>query len=84
MRKLLVGLSAGYWMWLPFLCNSDFVATLWFFLLGLCLTCAAERATTYATDAEMAAAKTDLERRMALAGSDGRRRRILTSASKGL
>lgn len=42
------------------------------------------RRVTYATDAEMAAAITDLERRIALTGKDGRRRRILTSASKGL
>lgn len=42
------------------------------------------RRVTYASDAEMAAAITDLERRIALAGTDGRRRRILTSASKGL
>jgi hypothetical protein len=42
------------------------------------------RRVTYATDAEMAAAITDLERRIALAGSNGRRRRILSSASKGL
>jgi hypothetical protein len=42
------------------------------------------RRVTYATDAEMAAAITDLERRIALASSEGRRRRILTSASKGL
>lgn len=42
------------------------------------------RRVTYATDAEMAAAITDLERRIALAGKDGRRRRVLTSASKGL
>jgi hypothetical protein len=42
------------------------------------------RRVTYATDAEMAAAITDLERRIALASSDGRRRRILTSESKGL
>ena len=42
------------------------------------------RRVTYATDAEMAAALADLERRIALANSDGRRRRILTSASKGL
>jgi hypothetical protein len=42
------------------------------------------RRVTYATDNEMAAAITDLERRIALASSDGRRRRILTSASKGL
>jgi hypothetical protein len=42
------------------------------------------RRVTYATDAEMAAAITDLERRIALAGREGRRRRILTSASKGL
>jgi hypothetical protein len=39
---------------------------------------------TYATDAEMAAAITDLERRIATAANGGRRRRILTSASKGL
>ena len=42
------------------------------------------RRVTYATDNEMAAAITDLERRISLATSDGRRRRILTSASKGL
>ena len=39
---------------------------------------------TYATDAEMAAAITDLERRIASTSEGGRRRRILTSASKGL
>jgi hypothetical protein len=39
---------------------------------------------TYATDAEMASALTDLERRIATAAEGGRRRRILTSASKGL
>jgi hypothetical protein len=42
------------------------------------------RRVTYATDAEMAAAITDLERRIALASIECRRRRILTSASKGL
>jgi hypothetical protein len=42
------------------------------------------RRITYASDTEMAAAITDLERRIALGSSDGRRRRILTSASKGL
>ncbi|MGE4257508.1 MAG: phage head-tail joining protein [Xanthobacteraceae bacterium] len=42
------------------------------------------RRVTYATDTEMAAAIMDLERRILFAGSDGRRRRILTSASKGL
>jgi hypothetical protein len=42
------------------------------------------RRVTYASDNEMAAAITDLGRRIALASSDGRRRRILTSASKGL
>jgi hypothetical protein len=42
------------------------------------------RRVTYATDTEMAAAITDLERRMAAVGQGGRRRRILTSASKGL
>jgi hypothetical protein len=42
------------------------------------------RRVTYATDSEMAAALADLERRITLASSDGRRRRILTSASKGL
>jgi hypothetical protein len=42
------------------------------------------RRVTYATDAEMAAAVTDLERRIAAAQQGGRRRRILTSASKGL
>lgn len=40
------------------------------------------RHVTYASDAEMAAAITDIGRRIAAAG-DGRRR-ILTSASKGL
>ena len=39
---------------------------------------------TYATDTEMASALTDLERRIATATEGGRRRRILTSASKGL
>jgi hypothetical protein len=42
------------------------------------------RRVTYATDNEIAAAIADLERRIALPGGDGRRRRILTSASKGL
>ena len=42
------------------------------------------RRVTYATDNEMAAAITDLEQRIAIASSDGRRCRILTSASKGL
>lgn len=42
------------------------------------------RRVTYATDAEMVAALTDLERRIAAASEGGRRRRILTSASKGL
>jgi phage FluMu protein gp41 len=42
------------------------------------------RRVTYASDAEMAAAIADLERRIAAAGNGGRRRRILTSASKGL
>ncbi|RAI46158.1 hypothetical protein CH341_00195 [Rhodoplanes roseus] len=42
------------------------------------------RRVTYATDAEMVAALTDLERRIAAANEGGRRRRILTSASKGL
>ena len=42
------------------------------------------RRVTYATDAEMAAAITDLERRIAAGSEGGRRRRILTSASKGL
>lgn len=42
------------------------------------------RRITYATDAEMAAAVTDLERRIAAAQENGRCRRILTSASKGL
>ncbi|HXF89596.1 MAG TPA: hypothetical protein VNK48_14670 [Xanthobacteraceae bacterium] len=42
------------------------------------------RRVTYASDAEMAAAIADLERRIAAAGEGGRRRRILTSASKGL
>lgn len=39
---------------------------------------------TYASDAEMAAAITDVERRIAVLEAGGRRRRILTSASKGL
>jgi hypothetical protein len=39
---------------------------------------------TFATDAEMAAAITDLERRIAAVPEGGRKRRILTSASKGL
>lgn len=39
---------------------------------------------TYASDAEMAAAITDVERRITAMGEGGRRRRILTSASKGL
>jgi hypothetical protein len=42
------------------------------------------RRVTYATDAEMAAALADLERRIGQASRGGRRRRILTSASKGL
>jgi hypothetical protein len=42
------------------------------------------RRVTYASDAEMAAAIADLERRIAAAGEGGRRRRILTSSSKGL
>jgi hypothetical protein len=42
------------------------------------------RRITYATDAEMAAAIADLERRIASAQDGGRKRRILTSASKGL
>jgi hypothetical protein len=42
------------------------------------------RRVSYATDAEMAAALADLERRIALLDETGRRRRILTSASKGL
>jgi hypothetical protein len=42
------------------------------------------RRVTYATDAEMASALTDLDRRIAALDDSGRRRRILTSASKGL
>jgi hypothetical protein len=42
------------------------------------------RRVTYATDAEMVAALADLERRIAAANEGGRRRRILTSSSKGL
>ena len=42
------------------------------------------RRVTYASDAEMAAAVTDLERRIAATQEGGRKRRILTSASKGL
>jgi hypothetical protein len=44
----------------------------------------AGRRVTYATDIEIAATIANLERRIALAGSEGRRRRILTSALKGL
>ena len=39
---------------------------------------------TYATDAEMAAALADLEKRIAAAENGAPRRRILTSATKGL
>ena len=39
---------------------------------------------TYASDTELAAAITDVERRIASADEGGRRRRIITSASKGL
>lgn len=42
------------------------------------------RRVTYATDSEMAAALADIERRIATTTEDGPRRRILTSASKGL
>ena len=42
------------------------------------------RRVTYATDAEMAAALADLEKRIAQAETGTRRRRILTSATKGL
>ena len=42
------------------------------------------RRITYATDAEMAAALADLEKRIAAAETGTLRRRILTSASKGL
>lgn len=42
------------------------------------------RRVTYATDAEMANALTDVERRIAAFNEGGRRRRIMTSASKGL
>ena len=42
------------------------------------------RRVTYATDTEMASALTDLDRRIAAIDDGGRRRRILTSASKGL
>jgi hypothetical protein len=42
------------------------------------------RRITYASDAEMATAITDLERRIAAAQEGGRKRRILTSTSKGL
>ncbi|MBZ0138769.1 MAG: hypothetical protein K8H87_03225 [Pseudorhodoplanes sp.] len=42
------------------------------------------RRITYASDTEMAAAITDLERRIAAVQESGRKRRILTSASKGL
>ena len=42
------------------------------------------RRVTYATDAEMASAVIDLDRRIAALDDSGRRRRILTSATKGL
>jgi hypothetical protein len=42
------------------------------------------RRVTYASDAELAVAITDLERRIAAAEEGGVKRRILTSASKGL
>jgi hypothetical protein len=42
------------------------------------------RRITYASDAEMMAAITDVERRIAAVQEGGRKRRILTSASKGL
>ncbi|MBX6323641.1 MAG: hypothetical protein IRY94_17630 [Rhodospirillaceae bacterium] len=42
------------------------------------------RRITYATDAEMAAALADLERRIAQAQDGGRRRVVRTAASKGL
>ena len=42
------------------------------------------RRVTYATDAEMAAAVTDLERRIDAARSGGRRRIVRATASKGL
>jgi hypothetical protein len=42
------------------------------------------RRITYATDAEMAAALADLEKRIAAAENGTPRRRILTSATKGL
>ena len=42
------------------------------------------RRITYATDAEMAAAVADLERRMAQAAAGARRRIVRTRASKGL
>ena len=42
------------------------------------------RRVTYATDAEMAAAISDLERRIDAARAGGRRRIMRTTASKGL
>ena len=42
------------------------------------------RRVTYATDAEMAAAISDLERRIDAAKVGGRRRIVRTTASKGL
>ena len=42
------------------------------------------RRITYATDAEMAAALSDLERRIAVLAGGRPRRRIMTSGSKGL
>ncbi len=42
------------------------------------------RRVTYATDAEMAAAISDLERRIDAARTGGRRRIVRTTASKGL
>lgn len=42
------------------------------------------RRISYATDAEMASAITDLEKRIAVLESGKSRRRVLTSGSKGL
>lgn len=42
------------------------------------------RRVTYASDAEMAAALADLEKRIAVIGTGAPRRRVLTSTTKGL
>ena len=51
---------------------------------GVCTVEYDGKRVTYATDAEMAAALADLEKRIAQAETGTPRRRIFTSASKGL